>query len=66
MDGQVEALPGYSEMRPVTEEEKQIFDAACKDYKVMAYLLIRWQNCITLIGDAMVIPIRQFMMKMGH
>ena len=33
MDGQVEALPGYSEMRPVTEEEKQIFDAACKDYK---------------------------------
>lgn len=33
MEGQVEALPGYSEMRPVTEEEKQIFDAACKDYK---------------------------------
>ena len=33
MEGQVEALPGYSEMRPVTEEEKLIFDAACKDYK---------------------------------
>lgn len=33
MEGQVEELPGYSEMRPVTEEEKQIFDAACKDYK---------------------------------
>lgn len=33
MEGQVEALPGYSEMRPVTEEEKQIFEAACKDYK---------------------------------
>lgn len=33
MDGQVEALPGYSEMRPVTEEEKLIFDAACSDYQ---------------------------------
>ena len=33
MDGQVEALPGYSEMRPVMEEEKQIFDAACGDYQ---------------------------------
>lgn len=33
MKGQVDALPGYSEMRPVAEEEKLIFDAACKDYK---------------------------------
>ena len=33
MDGQVEALPGYSEMRPVMEEEKQIFEAACGDYQ---------------------------------
>ena len=31
--GCVEAIPGYSEMRPVTEEEKQIFDAACGDYQ---------------------------------
>ena len=31
--GNVEALPGYSEMRPVTEEEKLIFDAACGDYQ---------------------------------
>lgn len=33
MEGSVEALPGYSELRPVTEEEKQIFDAACGDYQ---------------------------------
>lgn len=33
MEGAVEALPGYSEMQPVTEEEKQIFDAACGDYQ---------------------------------
>lgn len=33
MEGQVDALPGYSEMRPVMEEEKQIFDAACGDYQ---------------------------------
>ena len=31
--GEVQALPGYSEMLPVTEEEKQIFDAACGDYQ---------------------------------
>ena len=33
VDGNVVALPGYSEMQPVTEEEKQIFDAACGDYQ---------------------------------
>ena len=33
IEGDVEALPGYSEMRPVTEEEKLIFDAACGDYQ---------------------------------
>ena len=33
MEGSVEAIPGYSEMRPVTEEEIQIFDAACGDYQ---------------------------------
>lgn len=33
MNGSVDALPGYSELRPVTEEEKQIFDAACSDYQ---------------------------------
>ena len=33
VEGTVEALPGYSEMRPVTEEETQIFDAACGDYQ---------------------------------
>lgn len=33
MEGSVEAIPGYSEMRPVTEEEKQLFDAACSDYQ---------------------------------
>ncbi len=32
-EGSVEALPDYSEMQPVTEEEKQIFDAACGDYQ---------------------------------
>ena len=31
--GNIEALPDYSEMRPVTEEEKSIFDAACGDYQ---------------------------------
>lgn len=29
----MEALPGYSEMRPVMDEEKQLFDAACGDYQ---------------------------------
>ena len=33
LQGQVEALPGYSEMRPVTEEERRIFEAACSGYK---------------------------------
>ena len=33
IEGSVEALPGYSEMRPVMEEEKQLFDAACGDYQ---------------------------------
>lgn len=33
LEGSVEALPGYSELRPVTEEEKRIFDAACGDYQ---------------------------------
>ena len=33
IEGNVEALPDYSEMRPVTEEEKQIFDAACGNYQ---------------------------------
>ena len=33
VEGSVDALPGYSEMRPVTEEEKQIFDAACSNYQ---------------------------------
>ena len=32
IDGEVEALPEYSELAPVTEEEKQIFDAACGNY----------------------------------
>lgn len=33
VEGSVEALSGYSEMRPVMDEEKQIFDAACSDYQ---------------------------------
>ena len=33
VEGSVEALPGYSEMHPVTEEEKQIFDEACGGYQ---------------------------------
>ena len=33
IEGSVEALPGYSEMRPVMDEEKQLFDAACGDYQ---------------------------------
>ena len=33
VEGSVEALPDYSESRPVTEQEKQIFDAACGDYQ---------------------------------
>lgn len=33
MEGSVEALHRYSEMRPVTKDEKQIFDAACGDYQ---------------------------------
>lgn len=32
-EGNVEALPGYSEMQPVTEEEKRIFDEACGGYQ---------------------------------
>lgn len=32
IEGEVEALPEYSELAPVTEEEKQIFDAACGNY----------------------------------
>lgn len=31
-EGQVEALPDYSEQAPVTEEEFAIFDAACSSY----------------------------------
>ena len=33
VEGTVEALPGYSEMQPVTEEEKRIFDEACGGYQ---------------------------------
>ena len=33
IEGSVEPLPDYSEMQPVTEEEKKIFDAACGDYQ---------------------------------
>ena len=33
LEGQVVALPGYSELQPVTEEEKQIFETACGDYQ---------------------------------
>ena len=32
-EGSVEALPDYSEMQPVTEEEKKIFDEACSSYQ---------------------------------
>lgn len=32
IEGEVEALPEYSELAPVTEEDKQIFDAACGSY----------------------------------
>lgn len=31
--GSVEKLPDYSEQQPVTETEKQIFDAACSSYQ---------------------------------
>ena len=31
--GSVEKLPDYSEQKPVTEEEKAIFDAACSSYQ---------------------------------
>ena len=31
--GNVKALPDYSEQQPVTEAEKQIFDAACSSYQ---------------------------------
>lgn len=31
--GKVEALPDYSAQQPVTEETKQIFNAACSDYQ---------------------------------
>ena len=33
MKGSVEALPGYSEMRPMMEEEQRIFDEACGGYQ---------------------------------
>lgn len=33
VEGSVEALPDYSEMQPVTEEEKRIFDEACGSYQ---------------------------------
>lgn len=33
IEGNVEALVGYSEMQPVTAEEKRIFDEACGDYQ---------------------------------
>ena len=33
VEGTIEAIPGYSEMQPVTEEEMQIFDAACGNYQ---------------------------------
>ena len=33
VEGYVEALVGFSEMQPVTEEERAIFDAACGDYQ---------------------------------
>ena len=32
-EGNVKALPDYSEQQPVTEAEKQIFDAACSSYQ---------------------------------
>ena len=31
--GTVEKLPEYSEQKPVTEEEKELFDAACSSYQ---------------------------------
>ncbi len=33
MEGEVEALPDYSEQLPVNQEETDIFNAACSDYK---------------------------------
>lgn len=33
IDGEVEALPEYSEQQPVTKEETAIFNAACGDYQ---------------------------------
>ena len=33
VEGRVEALPDYSAMQPVTEEEINIFDQACSDYQ---------------------------------
>lgn len=33
IEGNVERYPEYSEQKPVKEEEKQIFDAACSNYK---------------------------------
>ena len=33
VEGSVEALPGYSDPRPVPEQEKPIFDAACGEYQ---------------------------------
>ncbi len=33
VEGYVEALVGFSEMQPVTEEERAIFDAACSNYQ---------------------------------
>ncbi len=33
MEGDVENLPDYSEQQPVNQEEINIFNAACGDYK---------------------------------
>ncbi len=33
VEGEVEALPDYSESQPLTEEEKALFDAACGGYQ---------------------------------
>lgn len=36
IDGEVEALPGYTEMQPLTEEETAIFEAAIATYPMLA------------------------------
>ncbi len=33
IEGELEALPDYSEQQPVTDEEKAVFNAACGDYR---------------------------------